>query len=410
MRRKKKLWVITIIILCIVSGVIYVNMQGGQVVETSVVEKGEIKQYIEDTAIIQSKNKQTVYIEGSGKINSIKVNVGDSVKKGDVLLTMDKADLELKLKDANSKIEAAKAQLASTDSSNYVNKIEIVQAAVDTAKVNYESLSRDFNNAKTLYESGAISQQELNKAGDAYKSAEATLKSANFQLEDVKGGAPNYLKDGYIASIEQAIALRDSVIRDIEKQQILASIDGIVIEKLVEENSIGIIGTQAFLIGDIKSLELEGNILSDDIYKVKIGDKVEVSGKAMGDSIVNGNVVKIAPEAKNITSSLGVNQKRVLVTIQINDVTGLLRPGYDLDIKIITEVKSDTLVIPDSAVFDYKGSSCVFVVDSGKAIIKQIKKGIESEKAIEVLEGLKEGEKILLKPDNNIKEGMKIKV
>ena len=162
--------------------------------ETSVVEKGEIKQYIEDTAVVQSNKKQTVYIEGAGKINSIKVNVGDSVKKGDVLLTMDKADLELKLKDANSKIEAAKAQLASTDSSNYVNKIEIAQAAVDTAKVNYESISRDLNNAKTLYESGAISQQELNKAEDAYKNAEATLKSANFQLEDVKEGTPRLFK------------------------------------------------------------------------------------------------------------------------------------------------------------------------------------------------------------------------
>ena len=93
--------------------------------KTSVVEKGEIKQYVEDTAVVQSNKKQTVYIEGSGKINSIKVNVGDSVKKGDVLLTMDKEDLELKLQDAISKIEAAKAQLAGTDSSNYVNKIEI---------------------------------------------------------------------------------------------------------------------------------------------------------------------------------------------------------------------------------------------------------------------------------------------
>ena len=198
--------------------------------------------------------------------------------------------------------------------------------------------------------------------------------------------------------------------REIEKQQVLASIDGIVIEKLVEENSIGATGTAAFLIGDVKSLELEGNILSDDIYNVQIGNEVEVSGKAIGDSTLKGKVVKIAPEAKNITSSLGVNQKRVPVTIEINDDVGVLKPGYDLDIKIITEIKSDTLVIPDSAVFDYKGNSCVFVVDSGKTVIRQIKKGIESEKTIEVLDGLNEGRKIILKPDNNIKEGMKIKL
>ena len=410
MKRKKIFWSIIIIIICIVSGLVYVKMQDGQSVETSVVEKGEIKQYIEDTAVVQSNKKQTAYIEGAGKINSIKVNVGDSVKKGDVLLTMDKDDLELKLKDANSKIEAAKAQLASTDSSNYVNKIEIAQAAVDVAKVNYESISRDLNNAKTLFESGAISQQELNKAEDAYKNAEATFKSANFQLEDVKDGVPDYVKDGYIAGIEQAIILRDSIMREIEKQQVLASIDGIIIEKLVDENSIGVVGTAAFLIGDIKSLELEGNILSDDIYKVQIGDEVEVSGKAIGDSTVKGKVVKIAPEAKSITSSLGVNQKRVKVTIEISDDANLLKLGYDLDIKIITETKSDTLVVPDSSVFDYKGNSCVFIVDSGKAVIRQIKKGIESEKTIEVVEGLNEGDIIILKPDNNITEGMKIKL
>jgi len=385
-------------------------MQGGQTVETSVVEKGEIKQYVEDTAVVQSNKKQTVYIEGSGKINSIKVNVGDSVKKGDVLLTMDKEDLELKLQDAISKIEAAKAQLAGTDSSNYVNKIEIAQAAVDGAKVNYESISRDLNNAKTLFESGAISQQEFNKTEDAYKNAELSLKSANFQLQDAKEGVPDYVKNGYIAGVEQATILRDSIMKEIEKQQVLASIDGIIIEKLVDENSIGTTGTAAFLIGDIKSLELEGNILSDDIYKVQIGDEVEVSGKAMGDSTVKGKVVKIAPEAKNITSSLGVNQKRVQVTIEISDDANLLKPGYDLDIKVITGTKSDTLVIPDSSVFDYKGNSCVFVVDNGKAVIRQIKKGIESEKTIEVVDGLNEGDRIIIKPDNNTTEGMKIKL
>jgi len=368
------------------------------------------KRQIEDTAVVQSNKKQTAYIEGSGKITSIKVDVGDSVKKGDVLLTMDTEDLALKLKDANSKIEAAKAELSSADSSNYVNKIEIAQVAVDVAKVTYESESRNLNNSKTLYESGAISKQELDNTEDAYKNAEATLKSANFQLEDIKKGTPDYVKNGYIAGVEQAVILRDTIMRDIEKQQVLASIDGVIIEKLVDENSIGIAGKEAFLIGDITSLELQANILSDDIYKVKIGNEVEVSGKSIGSSTVKGKVIKIAPEAKNVTSSLGVNQKRVPVTIEISDDMDLLKPGYDLDIKVITEMKSDTLIIPDSAVFDYKGSSCVFVVDSGKAVIREVKKGIESEKTIEIIDGLKQGEKILLKPDNNTKEGMKIKL
>ncbi|MDR3598359.1 efflux RND transporter periplasmic adaptor subunit [Clostridium sp.] len=409
MKNKKLFWSVIIVIICVTGISGYIIMQQGQAAETSIVEKGEIKHYVDDTAVVQSNNKQTVYIEGSGKITGINVNVGDSVKKNDILLTMDKKDMELKLKDADSKIDAAKAQLESADISNYANKIEVAQAEVDKAKISYESAERNFNNSKILYETGAISKQEFDNSEDAYKSAEADLRSSNNQLEDIKKGTPSYVKEGYMAGLEQAMILKDSIMSEIDKQQVLAPIDGVIIEKLVEENSMGTPGTAAFLVGDTKSLELESDILSDDIYRIKIGNDVEISGKAIGDSILNGKVVKIAPEAKNITSSLGVNQKRVPITIEISDDTDLLKPGYDLDVKVITEVKSDTLVIPDSAVFDYQGNSCVFVVENGKAVIRQINKGIESENEIEVLDGLKEGEKILSKPNNDTKEGMKIK-
>ncbi len=409
MKRKKLFWIITPMIVCSVSALVYVKLQNGQTVDTTVVSKGEIKQYIEDTATVQSNKKQTAYIDASGKITSIKVNVGDAVKKGDILLTMDKGDLELKLQDANAKIEAAKAQLQGTDIVNSVNKIEIAQAAVDQAKVTYDAASRNLNNAKTLYDSGSISKQELNNAEDAYKTAEAALKSANSQLEDIKDGTPDYVKNQYESQIKQAVILRDTINREIEKQQVVSPVDGVILEKLIDENASVTAGTAAFLVGDTKSLELEANILSDDIYKVKVGNEVQVSGKPIGNSTIIGKITKIAPEAKNITSSLGVNQKRVPVTIEIKDDAGLLKPGYDLDIKVITEVKKDTLVVLDTSVFDYKGSSCVFVVDNGKAVTRQIKKGIESEKLIEVIEGLKPGERILVKPDNNIKEGMKIR-
>lgn len=409
MKKKKLFWAVTSIVACAASALVYLKLQGGQTVETAVVSKGEIRQYIEDTATVQSNKKVTTYIEGSGKITNIKVDVGDSVKKGDVILTMDKEDLELKLQDANAKIDAAKAQLQGTDLSNSANKIEIAQAAVDQAKVVYEASSRNLDSSKVLYNSGTISKQEFDNAEDGYKTAEAALKSANFQLEDIKEGTPDYVKNQYIAQIKQAVILRDTIMREIEKQQVTAPVDGVVLEKLIDENSLGVAGTAAFLIGDTKSLELEANILSDDVYKVKIGNEVEVSGKPIGNSIIKGKITKIAPEAKNITSSLGVNQKRVPVTIELKDTAGLLKPGYDLDIKVITEAKKDTLIIPDTSVFDYKGNSCVFVVDNGKAVIKQIKKGIESEKLIEVISGLKSGDKVLLKPDNNIKEGMKIK-
>ena len=285
MKRKKLLLALGITIICLVSAVIYIKAKAGISVEVSTVEKGEIKEFVEDIGTVQSNKRQIVYIEGNGKINNINFDVGDMVKTGDILLTMDKKDLELKLKEAELKIEQAKAQFASTDISNYINKIELAQIDVDKAKMDYDSKTKNLENLKTLYEAGAISKQEFENGEDEYKNAEINLKGANLKLDDIQNGTPNYVKEGYKVGIEQAVMEKYSINTEIEKQQLLSPINGTIIEKLVDINSMGAQGVAAFSISDINSLELETNILSDDISKVKIGDEVEISGKPIGSII-----------------------------------------------------------------------------------------------------------------------------
>lgn len=409
LRGKKFRWAIILTVVLVVGIVLISSMTGGVSAEVYRVSKGDIKQYVEDTAQVLSKGKETVYIEGSGKVVNINVDVGDTVKKGDLLLSLDKTDLELQLKDAEAKIEAAEAQLKGTEVINYANKIELAKAAVDQAQVSYDSAARNFENAKKLYESQAISKAQFETAQDGYKTAQAALNTANLQLTDVRDGAPGYVKSGYKSQLEQAVILKDTILRNIQKQEVRADIDGVVLEKLVENNSMASPSTTAFVIGNTGSLELEADILQDDISKVKIGNEVEISGKPLGSKVIKGEVSKIAPAAKDVTSSLGVNQKRVAVTVKITDQTSMLKPGYSLDIKVITAVKSGIIKVPDSAVFDYQGQSMVFVVQNGKAVLKTVKKGIESDNSIEIEDGLKDGDTILVKPDNNIKEGIKIK-
>lgn len=409
-KTKRKLkWIIILAAVLIIGIVSMGSISGGVSAEVFKVSKGEIKQYIEDTAQVLSKEMQTVYIEGSGKVVNINVDTGDTVKKGDLLLSLDKTELELQLKDAEARIEASKAQLKGTDLINYANKIELAKVALDQAQISYDSAGKNYENAKNLYESQAISKDEFEKAQDEYKSAQAALDTANLQLADLKQGTPEYVKSGYRSQLEQAVIFRDTILKNLQKQEIRAEMDGVIIEKLIEKNSLAAPATSAFVIGNINRLELEADILADNINKVKLGNQVEISGKSIGDAVLKGKVVKIAPAAKTVTSNLGINQKRVPVKIEMTDGTGTLKPGYNVDVKIITDVKNDIIKVPDSSVFDYKGKTSIFVVDNGKALLREVKKGIESGNFIEIQEGLKEEETILVKPDNNIKEGSKIK-
>ncbi|MCX7708769.1 MAG: efflux RND transporter periplasmic adaptor subunit [Clostridia bacterium] len=410
MRKNLKLKWVVIAAVIIVAGIAMMAAKaGGVTADVYKVSKGEIRQYVEDTAQVLPLDKQTVYTDGSGKITEIRVDVGDKVSKGDLLLSLEKTDLELQLKDAEARIAAAKAQLSGTELINYANKIDLAKAAVEEAKVSYYSAQRNFTQAKELYEADAVSKDEFEKANDAYKAASAALNSASAQLEDVRQGAPEHLKNGYKAQLEQAVIFRDTILRSIQKQEVRAVMDGVIIEKLVDANSPAAPSAAVFVIGNVNNYKLEADILADDANKVKIGNEVEISGKAVDNAVLLGKVIKIAPAAKAMTSNLGVNQKRVPVTIELPGKTDLLKPGYSLDIKIITAVKNGIIKVPDSSVFEYKGSSHVFAVDNGKAVLRAVKKGLESDKHIEILEGLKEGETILVKPDNNIKEGAVIK-
>lgn len=388
--------------------IIIIYTQKSITAETIIISKTDVYQYVEDTAIAKCKGAQTVYTEGMGKIISVNFNIGDKVKKGDILLSLDKTDLEFQLKDAEAKVKNAKAQLESTDTKNYANKILEAEATVEQCEVSMDAAYRNFETSKSLYEAGAISKDDLNKSEDTYKTASALLKSAKAQLNEIKNGAPSYLKSSYISQLEQALIYRSSILKSLEKQEVRSPIDGIILEKLVDDNSIVSKGTAAFIVGDVKNIELEANILSDDSYKVKVGNEVEISGDSIANTVLKGKIIKIAPQAKIITSALGVNQSRVPVTIEILNNSSILKPGYNVDIKIITSYKKNVIAVPDSVVFNYNGNSCVFVLQNGKAVIRQVEKGLEGDKLIEITKGLKEGD-IIIKPDNNIKEGAKIK-
>lgn len=407
--KKKSTWIVIAAVVLVVCIAAAGAASGGVSAETARVSRGDMQQYVEDTAQVKSGETQTVYIEGAGKVVSIHKDVGDPVRKGDILLSLDKSELELKLKDAQAKVDASKAQLKGTEYENYANKIELARAAVNQAQVAYDSAKRNYENSKNLHDSGALSDNEFAAVTDAWKSAQSAVDTANLQLADLKKGTPDYVKAGYESQLEQADIYRDMVARSLEKQDVKAAIDGIVMERLAEADSLAAPGMIAFVIGNVDKLDAEADILEDDIASVKIGDGVELSGKPTGGEVLKGEVVKIAPVAKNMMSSLGVNQRRVTVTIKIDGGVSLLKPGFSLDARIITSVAKGVIMAPDTAVFDYEGGSKVFVVENGKAVLRAVKKGIESGSSIEIIEGLKEGETILVKPDNSIKEGARIK-
>lgn len=399
--KKTLKWVIIALVIASIGAVGYTMKFRALSEEVIEVSKGSIKQYVKETATVVCHETRTVYVDCEGRVDGINVSIGDTVKKGNLLFNVINDDFAIQLKVADAKIAEAQAQLEGTKPDSYDDKIKLAKDGVEQSKVAYESAKRNFDKMKILFDSSAISEIELNNAEDTLKTATLALKTANDTLEGVSDGAPEYLKNAYMAQLNQAIANREIIQKNIKNQQVIATMDGVILEKSIDNDTRVMAKDKAFVIGDVDNLELKADILVDDISNVKIGDNVEISGKAVNDKVFMGRVTKIDPKAETKTSS---DQNTISVTIEMLTGTEMIKPGYTLDVTIITSEKNDIVKVPDTSVFDYQGNSCVFAVEEGKAVLKTVEKGIEEGDYIEV-EGIEEGEIILIKYDGKVKAG-----
>lgn len=407
--KKLRISVIFIILLLIAGGILYSTVFSKVEANMIKASKNTIAEYIEETGEVKCLDDQIIYSDGAGIVTEMTVETGDSVTKNGLLLRLDTSGTEIQLKEAKAKISAAMAQLKGTDIANYANLIEIAKCEVENSKIAYDKAARDYENAKKLYENNAISREQYKNIEEAFNSSNKALSAAQYNLAEIEKGTAQHIKDGYKAQLEQAFAARDALANQLSKLVVNAPFDGVVMEKYIEINSFVTQGTQLFKLGNPDNVEIVVNILSDEAHKVKIGSRVEISGKAVDDKVFQGKVTKMSPSAKSVISNLGVDEKRVEVKVELLENSEMLKPGYDVDVNIITAESENTLVVPDTAVFEYNGKDYVFVVENETACLREVKKGIESEEYIEILEGLKENDLVIDDPEDNVKEGVRVK-
>lgn len=407
--KKKIIWIVVILVLAVL---VVVKLKMGAApmeVELGQVDKGNIDKYIEETAVVKLAGETSIYGAESGRIAEMLYNAGDKVKAGDIMVRMDDKELQLQKKALEAQKRSIAAQLEELKNPDNSEEINRLSAQVRSAEAAYENARRVADNNKALYDAGTISNNTYQESLTELAAAEAALESAQSSLALAQKGISGNVAKQYEAQISEIQAQIEQVENRIGNMTVKSPIDGIVMTKASEVGSVVQPGALLYTVGSSGTPYLESDILADEIGAVKEGDTVLINNEDLGIKDAKGKVRKIYPTAFSKTSELGIEQKRVKIEIGLDDNIPELRSGYDMNIKVITESKTGTLIISDKAVFEYQGKSCVFVDDNGTAKLRQIEKGIESDDRIEVVKGLKEGERVILSPDSKLNEGTKIK-
>ncbi len=336
--------------------------------ETATVGKGEILSRTEITGEVQPQTIVSLKSKVSGKIVKFYAAENDYVKSGQII-----ADIEPDYNQANTLFNT-KAQL-------------------QRAEMQLANAQKDLADKSTLLEKKYISQEDYDKASDALKSAKIEYAQASSQYE---------------------------MIRDLDVPgkvtHVYATSSGVVIERNINEgemvqSSISSYGegTVVMKIADLNNMIVKSNINEVDIAKFHKGQEAEINLDALPYQQFKGKIIKIAPQAVTVN-----NAKVFPVEISINAVGQLAKPGMTANVTIIGESRKDVLVIPIRAVFSNDNNQdIVYLVSETKAaptakktkgmpaaapsgIATPVKLGANDLQQVEVIEGLKENDKILL--------------
>jgi len=376
-----------------------------------------ITQMVTANGKVQPETEVKISPEVSGELIEIKVEEGDRVQKGDLLVRI-KPDTYISMKKrAEASLNSAKAQYANS------------RAMLAQTEAKFKKAKQDYVRNKKLWEEKTISESEYESALSAYEMAKAELEAAKQSVRSA-----NY-------SVESAKATVDEAKENLLKTRIYAPMSGIVSRLNVEvgETVVGtnqMAGTELLRIADLERMEVKVEVNENDIIKVSLHDTALVEIDAFLGRNFKGEVSEIAHSA-NIegTATDQVTSFEVKIHLLKNSYTDLItenspypfRPGLSATVDIQTENKQDILTVPIQSVTtrnlnpDHSESNpgddlkeVVFVVRGDSVNVQPVQTGIQDNQFIEIMEGLDTASRVVTAPYNaisrSLKEGEKIEV
>ena len=402
--KKKKILVIVISVVVLIAFLIGGKKAGWfgkadnlKQVEVALLEKMNLIETVSATGKIQPEVEVKLSSEVSGEIIELPIKEGQRVEKGDLLVKI------------NPDLYQSSLQRSQASYQNIKANLEQAKASLKEAEANY-------NRNKTLFEKGVISQSEWDAVLSRYEVAQATKKSAYFNVQSA-AATVNEAKD------------------NLGRTTIYSPMSG-TISKLDAELGERVVGTQQMAgteilrVANLNEMEVEVDVNENDIVKINVGDSALVEVDAYLDKKFKGLVTAISNSANDALSADQVTNFKVKVKILKESYADLLagkgenyspfRPGMTATVDIITNNKKDILAVPISAIviktdttksntsgLDDKTYEAVFVKEEGKAKLQAIKTGIQDETNIEIIEGLKEGDKIITGPYSLVTKKLK---
>ncbi len=353
------------------------------------VEQQVIRRPVQATGSLHALEESTISAEVEGRVERVLADVGDTVQEGQVLVTLSTVELGFELERQRAAVSQVRARLGLAPDDPLPRDPNQV-AFVQRAAAQLFDAEQKHRRAEQLFRDGLISQEQLDGAAVLHKSASAAHEEALQEVDQLK------------AQLLASQAARALAAKKLADADIRAPFPGAVKERHVSPGEFLRVQSPVEVI--VRTDQLRARLSVPEKYagSLKAGATVDIHVEAYPNETFQGRLVRINPAVDQESRSFEVEAL-------LPNPDGRLKPGFFVQASIPSELEETVLTIPEQAVNYRYGVYKVFVVDAAQVEEREIKVGPRQEGRVEVMEGLKTGERVALALEGELFSGAQVR-
>lgn len=384
-------------------------------VEAVAVKRGEISKEIKFTGNIEANAEVQIFPKISARIEAIMVDMGDRVKKDDLLALLESDELSAQVTQAEAVLHNLQARWKQMEVGARPEEISQAEDLVEKARAKLRDAESHYERMKGLFQRGVIAKRDLESAELAYRVAQADLNSAQKHLKMLIEGATKEEREALQAQIRQAEAALEVAKIRVSYTRITSPINGIVSRRFFEVGHLATPTQPLFTIVKIDSVKVIVFFPEDQARFIRPGIRANLSVVAYPDQVFQGVIDKVSP-------TLDPTTRLFSAEIKVTNQGYLLRPSMFTNVSVFVEPRRDVLLVPKEAVLleeeypegggsqrsEVHQNHYVFILKEGKAYRRRVLLGHESGSFVEIREGVEFGDQVVTRGVHLIKDGDRV--
>jgi RND family efflux transporter MFP subunit len=348
--------------------------------------RGDLVMTLKSPGEAYTERKVALKAEVGGVVKNLYVREGLHVKEGDILVEIEDREYALRLE----KLQATRMKYLSD---LFLEK-QFAAAEKEVSPATLEKLNKtqaEFDKATAGFQKGLVAQADLERAQKAY---ELALIEAGRKRDEIMASSKNLTQTEIDVKISEM---------ELAKTKIRAPFAGVISDIKISPREHLDAGREICTVVDISRVKVKAKVLESEIGKMKVGREVDLRFSAYPGKTVKGVVDAVSPV-------VNTEDRTCTVYIGVRNPAEEIKPGMHAEVEIAADIFTGRLLVPQASILSRGGRRLVFVVEGGLAKWRYVEIGVENEKFAEILDGVKDGEPVIVEGHFTLAHDAKVSV